>query len=131
MANIALGITFNPGGHISQLFSAGFRPKEAEFAGFTIRRFHHQLRQVIQRELDLADPLVALFVVENQELLIPREDGFTPVALDYSHETVRAHRLAIMRDVIVDHGERTTNASAPLLSPSAMGWRGQVLTASR
>eukprot|EP01045_Picozoa_sp_COSAG04_P006939 COSAG04_NODE_351_length_16103_cov_3.615413_15_plen_197_part_00 len=68
-----------------------------------------------QRELDLSDPLVALFVVENQELLIPREDGFTPVALDYSHETVRAHRLAIMRDVIVDHGERTTNASAPLL----------------
>ena len=66
-----------------------------------------------QRELDLSDPLVALFVVENQELLIPREDGFTPVALDYSHETVRAHRLAIMRDVIVDHGERTTNASAP------------------
>ena len=47
-----------------------------------------------QRELDLSDPLVALFVVENQELLIPREDGFTPVALDYSHETVRAHRLA-------------------------------------
>jgi len=84
-----------------------------------------------QRELDLSDPLVALFVVENQDLLIPREDGFTPVALDYSHETVRAHRLAIMRDVIVDHGERTTNASAPLLSPSAMGWCGQVLTASR
>ena len=81
-----------------------------------------------QRELDLSDPLVALFVVKNQDLLIPREDGFTPVALDYSHETVRAHRLAIMRDVIVDHGERTTNASAPLLSPSAMGGCGQVLT---
>ena len=74
-----------------------------------------------QRELDLSDPLVALFVVKNQDLLIPREDGFTPVALDYSHETVRAHRLAIMRDVIVDHGERTTNASAPLLSPLSSG----------
>jgi hypothetical protein len=57
-----------------------------------------------QRTLELSDPLVSQFSVDHPECLIQRADGYIPVALDYGHEIVREHRLAIMREVVTDHG---------------------------
>ena len=56
-----------------------------------------------QTDLDLSNALVPRFAADHPEYLIKRPDGINPVALDYSYEEVRQHRLAILREIVEDH----------------------------
>ncbi|MAE64399.1 MAG: hypothetical protein CMJ18_09015 [Phycisphaeraceae bacterium] len=56
-----------------------------------------------QSALTPDNPLVSQFAMDHPEYVIKRPDGITPVALDYSHEQVRAHRLAILREIAEEH----------------------------
>ena len=49
---------------------------------------------------DLDNPLVSQFQVDHPEYVIKRADGSPETALDYGHAEVRAHRLAIARDLV-------------------------------
>ncbi len=52
------------------------------------------------RSLSRSDPLCPMFAIEHPEYVIQQPDGRTnETALDYSHPEVRAHRLAIMREI--------------------------------
>lgn len=48
---------------------------------------------------DPADPQIAQFLIDHPEFVIKRLDGIPERALDYSHEQVRSHRLAILREL--------------------------------
>ena len=52
------------------------------------------------RSLDPKNPLCPQFAIDHPEYVIKQPDGRTnETALDYSHPEVRAHRLAIMREI--------------------------------
>jgi hypothetical protein len=56
------------------------------------------------RSLDPSDPLCPQFAIEHPDLVIRQPDGRTnETALDYSHGEVRAHRLAVMREIVEEY----------------------------
>jgi hypothetical protein len=56
------------------------------------------------RTLDPGDPLCPQFAIDHPEFVIKQPDGRTnETALDYSHDAVREHRLAIMREIAEDY----------------------------
>lgn len=56
------------------------------------------------RSLDPSNPGCPQFALDHPEYVIKQPDGRTnETALDYSHEAVRAHRLAIMRELAEDY----------------------------
>ena len=46
------------------------------------------------------DPQMAMFLLDHPEYVIRRDDGIPERALDYSHAEVRAHRLAIIEELV-------------------------------
>ncbi len=62
-------------------------------AGVRMSDTHH-------KSLDPKDPLCPQFAIDHPEYVIKQPDGRTnETALDYSYPEVRAHRLAIMREI--------------------------------
>jgi len=56
------------------------------------------------RSLDPGNPLCPQFATDHPEYVIRQPDGRTnETALDYSHAEVRAHRLAIMREIAEEY----------------------------
>jgi len=56
------------------------------------------------RSLDPGNPLCPQFAVDHPEYVIQQPDGRTnETALDYSHQAVRDHRLAIMREIAEEY----------------------------
>ena len=55
------------------------------------------------RSLDPSDPLVPQFAMDHPQYVIRRSDGLPAVALDYAIAEVRAHRLAILREIAQEH----------------------------
>ncbi len=51
------------------------------------------------RQPDPRQPGVPQLLVDHPEYAIRRRDGIAETALDYSHEAVRAHRLAILKEL--------------------------------
>ncbi|MAE67708.1 MAG: hypothetical protein CMJ18_25925 [Phycisphaeraceae bacterium] len=55
------------------------------------------------RTADPDVPLVSQLLLDHPEYVIQRVDGMPETALDYSHEEVRAYRLAILRELAEEH----------------------------
>lgn len=54
--------------------------------------------------LDPENPLVSQFILDHPQYIIQQPDGRkNETALDYSHPEVRAHRLAIMREIVEEY----------------------------
>jgi hypothetical protein len=59
-----------------------------------------RLSDTHHRSLDAGSPLCPKFAIDHPEFVIKQPDGRTnETALDYSYPEVRAHRLAIMREI--------------------------------
>jgi len=74
------------------------RPRGLEvLAAVRMNDTHH-------RKLDPANPGCPRFAIDHPEYVIQQPDGRTnETALDYSHPEVRAHRLAIMRELVENY----------------------------
>ena len=55
------------------------------------------------RQPDPDNPGVPKLLLDNPEYAIRRRDGIAETALDYSHDEVRAHRLAILKELAEDY----------------------------
>jgi hypothetical protein len=73
-----------------KLFLAGVRMSDA----------HHRWTEDVEPE---EYPLFPKFTLDHPEWRIRRDDGSLDVALDYSFEGVRSHRLAIFREIMRDY----------------------------
>ena len=56
-----------------------------------------------QPRVDPANPLVSQFLIDHPQFIIERTDRIVAVALDYKFAEVRAHRLAILREIAEEY----------------------------
>jgi len=82
------------GTDVLRIVTSEMRARKIEvLAAIRMNDTHH-------RTIDVSEPLAPRFTFENPSYLIRQPDGRTnETALDYSHPQVRAHRLAIFREL--------------------------------
>ena len=82
---------------------------------------------------DPSDPQISRFLLEHPEFVIRRQDGVPERALDYAHAEVRAHRLAIVRELVegydIDGIELDFTRWAKLFKREAAPFQAPILTA--
>ena len=69
-------------------------------AGMRMSDAHHRSTSGVEPQ---AWPAFPQFALDHPEYRIRKRDGALDVTLDYSFEEVRAHRLAILREIVADY----------------------------
>ncbi|REJ95222.1 MAG: hypothetical protein DWQ34_06755 [Planctomycetota bacterium] len=91
----------------------GLRAEGTDALNIVTQHMHARGKEVLaairmsdthHRSLDPGNPLCPQFAIDNPQFVIRQPDGRTnETALDYSHDEVRDHRLAIMREIATDY----------------------------